>query len=202
MSAEGEIKASRGDGQGGDGTVLLPQNGQYDSVVLWMHGLGDSANGWAPAMPALNLPTTKFILPTAEDTPITINGGMEMPGWFDLYGLDPSSPEDVAGFEKSTARIMALINAEVQGGIPASRIAVCGFSQGGALALHVGLRGLAAGSGSGEGGKSFAGVAALSAWLPLRDTYPGALGPGAAELPILQCHGDADQVVNYAWGKG
>ena len=79
---------------------------------------------------------------------------------------------------------------------------MCGFSQGGALALHVGLRGLAAGSGSGEGGKSFAGVAALSAWLPLRDTYPGALGPGAAELPILQCHGDADQVVNYGWGKG
>ena len=87
----------RGDGIGGEGIVITPHGGQYDSVVIWMHGLGDTAMGWAPAMPGLGLAQTKFVLPTATARPISINGGMPMPGWFDIYGLDADSPEDEEG---------------------------------------------------------------------------------------------------------
>ena len=63
-----------------------------------------------------------------------------------------------------------------------------GAPQGGALALHVSLR-----HPSGPQG-GLAGCAALSAWLPLREDYPTALGPSAKDLKLLQCHGDDDQV--------
>ncbi len=168
----------------------MPKGGAYSSVVIWLHGLGDTAMGWAPAMPALNLPSTKIILPTASELPISINGGFEMPAWFDLYGLSPDSPEDVEGFAESSNRISKLIENEVSQGIPRSRIAVCGFSQGGALALHLSLR-------YGE----LAGCAALSAWLPLRADYPGALSNYAKNLKVIQCHGTSDLVVPCEWGR-
>ena len=86
---EGEkLEAKSGDGLGGDGIVLAPASGAYSSVVVWLHGLGDSAMGWYQAMPALGLEGTKFILPTAPQQPITVNGGMPMPGWTDIYGLE------------------------------------------------------------------------------------------------------------------
>ena len=112
-----------------------------DSVVIWLHGLGDTAQGWYGAMGSLGLPdTTKFILPTAATCPISINAGMPMPGWTDIYGLDANSPEDASGFEDSRNRIDRIIEAELNAGVSPDRIAVCGFSQGGALALHVVLR--------------------------------------------------------------
>ena len=92
-----------------------------------------------------------------------------MPGWFDLYGLDESSPEDVEGFAESSARIEGLIAHELSlARVPLSRIAICGFSQGGALALHVSLRyqGICTASGGEKDAplRGLAGCAALSAW--------------------------------------
>ena len=83
-----------GDGAGGEGIVLVPEDGAYDHVVIMMHGLGDTASGWAPAMPALGLPRVKYVLPTAPTRPIALNGGMAMPGWFDLYGLVILTPDN------------------------------------------------------------------------------------------------------------
>ena len=181
------------DGNGGDGIVLVPEDGSYDNVVIMMHGLGDTAYGWAPAMPALKLPRVKYVLPTAPTRPIALNGGMAMPGWFDIYGLEPSSPEDKEGFDEASARIEALIEIEEEHhGIPSSRVAVCGFSQGGAVALHVALR----------YAKPLAACVSMSSWLPLRDDYPRAFSEHAKGLPVLQCHGDADPVVPWAWGRG
>ena len=68
----------KGDGLGGEGIVIKPASGEYSSVVLWMHGLGDSAMGWYQSMPGLNLQSTKFVLPTAPNRPISINGGMQV----------------------------------------------------------------------------------------------------------------------------
>ena len=145
-------------------------------MLLWFHGLGDTADGWADMMPSLSLEDTKFILPTAFSIPISINGGMEMNGWSDINGLDMESLEDREGFNKSTTRMNKIIQAEVDKGIPSKNIAVGGFSQGGALALHLSLR----------SPQSFAGCVALSTWLPLRDDYPGALSPFARSMPIFQ----------------
>ena len=205
-SQQHKFIASQGDGNGGDGIVMTPSSGDYDSVVIFMHGLGDTAMGWAPYMPELGLTTTKFVLPTAPSRPIALNGGMPMPGWFDIFGLEESSREDKAGFAESAQRITALIEQESLN-VPLSRIAVCGFSQGGAMALHVSLRfsggpSCDADSSSSSSKTGLAACAALSAWLPLRNDYPNALSDKALDLPVLMCHGDSDEVVPPRWGRG
>jgi predicted esterase len=155
---------------------LIPQSGSYSKVVLWFHGLGDTADGWADMMPSLNLEETKFILPTALSIPISVNGGMEMNGWSDIHGLSMDAKEDRDGFNLAAKRANAIIQAEIDKGIPASKIAIGGFSQGGALALHVTLR----------SPNAYAGCVALSTWLPLRDDYPEALSTAAKTMPIFQ----------------
>lgn len=184
-------KGIRGDGNDGNGITILPQDNKYENVVVFMHGLGDTADGWASLMPELQLKNTKFILPTASSRPITINGGYSMPGWSDIYGLDMESDEDRNGFNESGRRIEKLIDAEIQKGINSNKIIVGGFSQGGALALHVGLRYK----------HQLGGIVALSTWLPLRNDYPAALSDGGKIVPIFQVHGTDDMVVNFQWGK-
>ncbi len=97
-------------------------------------------------------------------------------GWSDIFGLGMKDPEDRNGFDRSAARINEIIQTEVDGGIPPNKIVVAGFSQGGAVALHVAMRST----------HSLGGCVALSTWLPLREDYPAALSPAAATLPILQ----------------
>ncbi len=143
-------------------------------------------------MPDLGIPNTKFILPTAPNRPISLNGGMSMPGWTDIIGLDAAAPEDREGFEKSAERVNKIIQKEIDSGIPSNKIILAGFSQGGALALHVSLRSKF----------QLGGCIALSTWLPLRDDYPEALSDAAKNMPILQVHGDEDMVVEYEMGKG
>jgi predicted esterase len=127
-------------------------------------------------MPMFNLQNTKFVLPTANSIPITLNGGMKMPGWSDVYSLDKSSNEDRAGFESSSNRVKSLIQKEVEAGIPEEKIVLAGFSQGGALALHTSLR----------YPKKLAGCVALSTWVPLNSDYPGVHSETQKNLPILQ----------------
>jgi len=184
------LKSSRGDGIGGKGLVLVPSSGTYSKVVLWFHGLGDEADGWASMMPELELHDTKFILPTADVLPISLNGGYPMTAWSDLHGLDMDAQEDSAGFDKSASRVDALVKKEIESGIESRKIAVGGFSHGGALALHYSLR----------SPLQLAGCVALSTWLPMRKDYPAALSQQAKSLSVLQAHGKQDQVVAHTWG--
>lgn len=210
------MQSARNDGMGGRGVTFTPTSGTYSNVVVWMHGLGDTADGWASMMPSLGIRDTKFIVPTAKSRPITINMGMPMPGmyllwpasiyhpayvfdlgcttlgWFDIYDLDEDSPEDADGFADTSKRINAFIQAEIDKGVAPNRIVLAGFSQGGAVALHVSLR----------SEHSLGGCIALSTWLPFRSQYPDVLSSAATNLPVLQVHGDEDQVVSYPWGKG
>lgn len=192
MSTGSGLKAYRTDGVGGNGIILVPNDEVYSSVVVWMHGLGDTADGWASLMPMLDLKETKFILPTANERPITLNGGYVMPGWADVYGLDDRSNEDEDGFHESASRVQKIIDLETEtNGISTERIVIGGFSQGGALALHVALRAQ----------YKLAGVAALSTWLPLRSQYPQVLSEEAKQnLKLFQAHGEADEVVKLHWG--
>jgi predicted esterase len=75
-----------------------------------MHGLGDTASGWTDAFPLRGLPNTRYILPTAPTSPVSLNMGYKMPSWFDLFGLDPQSPDDVAGIEVAVARVNQIID--------------------------------------------------------------------------------------------
>lgn len=112
-------------------------------------------------------------------------------GWSDIFGLDESAPEDAKGFASSADRINRIIQEEVDKGVAPSKIVIAGFSQGGALALHTALR----------SPHSLGGIVALSTWLPLRADYPEKLSGAASSIPILQIHGDEDQVVGHIWGS-
>uniref|UniRef100_A0A7N4PPZ9 palmitoyl-protein hydrolase n=1 Tax=Sarcophilus harrisii TaxID=9305 RepID=A0A7N4PPZ9_SARHA len=122
--------------------------------------------------------------------PVTLNMKMVMPSWFDLMGLSPDAPEDEVGIKKAAENIKALIEHEVKNGIPANRIILGGFSQGGALSLYTALT------------CSFplAGIVALSCWLPLHRAFPQAANGMARDLAILQCHGELDPMVPVRFG--
>lgn len=171
--------------------MLVPSSGSYENVVFFFHGLGDTADGWARAMPDLALENTKFILPTAPSRPISLNGGYSMPGWSDIFGLDESAKEDRKGFDESSERINSLIQMELDKNINPSKIVLAGFSQGGALALHTALRSQ----------HTLGGCIGLSTWLPFNGDYPSALSPSSTNLPIFQAHGTSDAVVRYQWGQ-
>ena len=113
-----------------------------------------------------------------------------MPGWSDIIELDKAADEDSEGLKKSSARVNRIIQKELDNGIAPAKIILGGFSQGGALALHTALR----------SDFSLGGCIALSTWLPLRADYPAAMTTQAALLPILQVHGDRDEVVEHSWG--
>jgi predicted esterase len=116
------------DGVVGKGIVHEPRSGDYRNVVIWMHGLGDTADGWASLMPELGLEHTKFILPTAPKRPISLKDGAEMNGWSDIYSLSSSDREDEIGFIESRERIHGIVKAEIDAGIEPSKVA---------LSLHV-----------------------------------------------------------------
>jgi predicted esterase len=163
------------------------------AAVIWLHGLGDTGHGWADVGPQLAsvVPHARFIFPTAPTRPVTLNGGMAMTAWFDLTSLsDINSEEDGAGIEASVAYVETLVEAEVAAGVDRSRIVVAGFSQGGAIALTAGLR----------APSPFAGVVALSTWLPMAKSYPAALGAGGVATPVIMCHGTQDMVVRTEYG--
>ena len=113
-----------------------------------------------------------------------------MPSWFDIRGLDPSTEEDAAGIERAANTIKSLVDAEVAAGVPADRIVIGGFSQGGAAAIYSAL----------TMDKNLAGVTLLSTWLPLHKRFPGVAKSNQA-TPMLQCHGKADPIVPFQWGK-
>ena len=116
------------DGVVGKGIVLVPRSGDYRHVVIWMHGLGDTADGWASLMHTFGLEHTKFILPTAPKRPISLKDGAEMNGWSDIYSLSSSDREDEIGFIESRERIHGIVKAEVDDGIEPSKVS---------LSLHV-----------------------------------------------------------------
>jgi phospholipase/carboxylesterase len=152
--------------------------------VIWMHGLGADASDFEPIVPMLSLhQNLKFVFPNAPIRPITINGGAEMRGWYDI---DPGAPlaggEDI---EASAASIAALIDAEAQAGIPANQIALAGFSQGGVIALHLGL----------AYPQKLAGIMALSTYLHDHENVATRLDFANVETPIFMAHGISDPMI-------
>ena len=129
-----------------------------DACVIWLHGLGDSGHGFAPIVPELKLPESmavKFLFPHAPERPVTIYGGMRMRAWYDIKSLDFESRADLEGVKESAAQVEALIEAQIESGIPSERIVLAGFSQGGVIALHLAPR----------YARKLAGVIALSTYM-------------------------------------
>ena len=177
--------------QEGEGAVEIETGLQPQASVIVMHGLGADGNDFVPVVPELGLPAglqVRFVFPHAPMRPVTINAGMVMRAWYDVFALDGARGEDEAGIRASQARIEALIAQERARGIPAGRIVLAGFSQGGAIALQTGLR----------HPQRLAGIAALSCYLPLARSLAAEAGPASREVPIFMAHGSYDDLIPVA----
>jgi phospholipase/carboxylesterase len=156
--------------------------------IIWLHGLGADGHDFAPIVPELvspQWPALRFVFPHAPVRPVTINNGMAMRAWYDIYGFDRLSQQDEAGVRQSIAQVEALIAREQERGVPSERILLAGFSQGGAIALAAGLR----------HPQKLAGIIALSTYLPIADSLPAERSAANASVPIFWGHGTFDPVV-------
>ena len=163
-------------------------------AVIWLHGLGADGNDFAPLVPALQIPAdiaVRFVFPHAPIQPVTINGGMAMRSWYDIFEPSLVRQQDEAGILASEKAIHALIDREVARGIPSERILLAGFSQGCAMTLHTGLR----------YPKRLAGLIGLSGYLPLADQAPTEWQAANRETPIFIAHGTQDPVVALERGQ-
>jgi phospholipase/carboxylesterase len=165
-----------------------------DAAVVWMHGLGADGHDFEPIVPELRLPAStrvRFVFPHAPLRPVTINQGHVMRAWYDIRALAGVRREDEAGVRQSARQVEALLARERQRGIAARRIVVAGFSQGGAMALHVGLR----------HPDRLAGILALSCYLPLANTLDTELSPANRDVPIFWAHGLHDPMIPQAMAE-
>ena len=164
-------------------------------AVIWLHGLGADGHDFEPIVDELDLadlPAIRFVFPHAPMRPVTINGGYVMRAWYDIVSPDFSDRrEDPQGVRESTLQIEALMARENTRGIADEHIVLAGFSQGGAIALHAGLR----------HSQRLAGILALSTYLPLADTLPTEAHAANREVPIFMAHGRGDAVIPCALGQ-
>ncbi|MEN7342460.1 MAG: carboxylesterase [Pseudomonadota bacterium] len=173
--------------------VIIETGPNPDAAVILFHGLGADGHDFEPIVSELNLPASaaiRFIFPHAAPRPVTINGGMSMPAWFDILGLDRTAAADEAGIRESAALMQRYVDEQISAGIAPERIVIAGFSQGGAIALFTGL----------TTSTPIAGVLALSTYLPLLDQTT-AEHQGRSDLPILMVHGTQDPVLPVSLGE-
>ena len=160
------------------------------SAVIWLHGLGADGHDFEPLVKQWQLADelgVRFVLPHAPLQPVTLNGGMRMRAWYDIYDLDFDGEEDAAGIEQARKLLLGLIEREQQRGIASENIILAGFSQGGAVALHTALR----------WNSPLAGVLILSAYLPLRQNLAAEKRADPEALVLRMDHGEQDPVVPY-----
>ena len=161
--------------------------------VLWLHGLGADGHDFAPIVPELlrpDWPGIRFVFPHAPVRPVTINNGLPMRAWYDIRNLSIEQRADEEGLRASMREVDALIARERDRGVPASRLLLVGFSQGGALALASGLRRESA----------VAGIACLSGYLPMAERTEAELTPAGRATPVFLGHGRQDPMVAISLG--
>lgn len=170
---------------------IEPSETQRGSVI-WMHGLGASNHDFDPIVPELGASSLRFVFPAAPVRPVTINNGMRMPAWYDILTFDdPPLRENEADVRDAARELGQLIEREHERGVPYSSIVLAGFSQGGAMALHAGLRAEAA----------LGGVMVLSGYLLLPDRFEAERTAASRQTPFLFCHGRFDPVVPHFLGR-
>ena len=169
--------------------ITREPDGAARSAIIWLHGLGADGTDFLPVAEALRLPPelgVRFLFPNAPRMPVTLNGGLVMPAWYDIHSLEPGAPVDLEGILRSARQIQSLAEAQRRQGIAAERIVLAGFSQGGLVALAAAL----------HDDRPLAGVMALSTYLPQ---------PVLPENPlprrIFQAHGRQDPVVPFSAGE-
>nr|WP_298410458.1 alpha/beta fold hydrolase [uncultured Halomonas sp.] len=173
--------------------VIEPANKRpAEAAVIILHGLGADGHDFAPLVPVLPLPSdlaVRFVLPHAPSRPVTINGGMSMPAWYDILDMDLGRRIDEAQLIASAKEVQALIDDQCRGGIDSRRIVLAGFSQGGAVAYHAAL----------TYPEPLAGLLALSTYFATADSLE--ISEANRQLVTEVHHGTFDPVVPESLGR-
>jgi len=166
-------------------TIEIETGPRPEAAVIWLHGLGADGHDFEPIVPELTLKkAVRFIFPHAPVRPVTINNGMRMRAWYDIFQFG-GGPEDEKGLRESQGLLEKLVAAQKAKGIEARRIVLAGFSQGGAIVLQTGLR----------YPERLAGIMALSTYLPLAATLAKENSAMNRDLPIFMAHGQYDDII-------
>ncbi|WP_264435809.1 alpha/beta hydrolase [Coxiella endosymbiont of Dermacentor marginatus] len=174
--------------------TTIPSTKVATGSVIWLHGLGASGRDFTDIIPQLALPKDlhlRFIFPHAPMRSITINAGMRMRAWYDIYSLADFAQEDEKGIAQAQRSINQLIEEEISHGVPSHRIILAGFSQGGAVALYTGLRYL----------KPLAGIIALSTYLPCKNQLTVEMSVVNQKISIFMAHGNLDPILPLTLGR-
>lgn len=169
--------------------VLEPES-EATHAFLWLHGLGDSGAGHEDVVRLLPLPDdvhARFILPHAPNRPVTVNMGAIMPAWYDIRVIG-GADHDIGGIRGAADRVSLFVDQQLDLGIPSNRIFLCGFSQGGVVALHIALR----------YPEPLAGAIGLSTYLADVDSLSDEAAAENADLPVFLGHGVRDPMVPFA----
>jgi phospholipase/carboxylesterase len=172
-------------------TALLPcvevgPKGPAQAAVIWLHGLGADGHDFEPIVPQLGLDpraAVRFVFPHAPSIPVSLNAGFVMPAWYDIRDADLRQRHDEAGIRASARQIEALIAREVERGVPSRRIVLAGFSQGGAMAVHVALRHT----------QPLAGLIGLSTYLVCGETIAAEMSSANRGIQTFLAHGTQDR---------
>jgi phospholipase/carboxylesterase len=175
-------------------TIEIPPTADHQYSIIWLHGLGADGHDFEDIAHELRLNTalqTRFIFPNAPIQPVTVNGGMEMRAWYDILAMKLEREVDINGIYQSAKLIEQIIERETNNGIAAENILLAGFSQGGVIALHVGLR----------YPQKLAGIIALSTYLPTLAQLTTEAATANQHTPIFMAHGILDSIVAIESGK-
>ncbi|MHB8534600.1 MAG: alpha/beta hydrolase [Sulfuricaulis sp.] len=162
--------------------------------IIWLHGLGADAHDFEALVPELRLastPAVRFVFPNAPYRPVTVNNGYVMRAWYDIAETERGFEQNAAHIRESQMILRGLIEAEVHRGIPCEHIVLAGFSQGGTIALHTGLR----------YPKPLAGILSLSAPVPFAAELMTEIHPANAKVPIFMAHGTEDRMIPFAMAQ-
>ncbi len=180
--------------------ITLDTGDNPQHSIIWLHGLGADGEDFVPVAEQMALPVpVRYVFPHAPTRPVTINGGYVMRAWYDITMAAPArgltgnsdAHQDAEGIRASQAEIEKLIARERQRGVATANIYLAGFSQGGAIVLHTGLR----------HGAQLGGILALSTYLPLAGIFDHEASPAARQTPIFMAHGRSDPIIPYALGQ-
>ena len=169
-------------------TIEIESGDQPKASIIWLHGLGADGKDFAPLADQIELPVAvRYIFPHAPMMPVSINGGYVMRAWYDISDA-AIRREDEAGVRAAQRMIEELLEHEQSRGIPAQRIVLAGFSQGGAIALQTGLR----------HAQGLAGIMALSTYIPIADSLTREASAANRAVPIFMAHGSGDPMIPIA----
>src|SRR5688500_2638236 len=171
--------------------VEVGPRGQAAGAVVWLHGLGANGHDFEPIVPYLELPRVRFVFPHAPLRAVTINGGMEMPAWYDILSLGRAGGGNPDHVREGRGQGDALLCGEKERGMAPDRSVLAGFSQGAAMALHGGTR----------YPETLGGILVRSGYEVLPETREAEASPANRRTPMLFCHGTQDPLVPVAGGR-